>query len=157
MCAKFPHQSRLKYQHTWGEEPFEHLITLRIFTLIMNKTFIQASNFLRKMATDTIWNWQSWCTDCVFCILARRSVCRAKCAHWRPAYLRGTSWDPYASSMKQIALKLGDLLTLGVGLRFVHQAMWHLCLVQDSVLGTLNTCNAHSQWCTANEQYWPMG
>jgi hypothetical protein len=55
--------------------------------------------------------------------------------------------------MKQIALELGDLLTLGVGPRFVHQAMWHLCLVQDSVLGTLKTCNAHSQWCTANEQY----
>ena len=103
---------------------------------------------LRKMATDTIWNWQSY---------PRRSVCRAKCTHWRTAYLRGTSWDPYASSMKQIALKLGDLLTLGVGPRFVHQAMWRLCSVQDSVLGTLKTCNAHSQWCTASEQYWPMG
>ena len=35
----------------------------------MNKIFIQAQKIVRKMPTDTIWNQQSSCMNCVLRIL----------------------------------------------------------------------------------------
>ena len=44
-------------------------MSLRIFTLIMNKIFIGAPKIMRKMARDSICNWQSSWTNCMYRIL----------------------------------------------------------------------------------------
>ena len=35
---------------------FDHLVSTRIFTLILRKNFIRALKIMRKRATATIWN-----------------------------------------------------------------------------------------------------
>ena len=34
---------------------YDHLMSMRIFTLVMNEIFIRAVKFLRKLATTLIW------------------------------------------------------------------------------------------------------
>ena len=44
-----------------GEEDlYDHLMPMRLFILTMNKIFTCAPNTTRRMATDKIWNWQSF-------------------------------------------------------------------------------------------------
>jgi hypothetical protein len=43
----------------------DHLMSLIIFTSIIKK-ILMSSKIMRKMARDTIWEWQSSLTNCVF-------------------------------------------------------------------------------------------
>ena len=53
-CSKYLNYSRLSSQHVWGNQ-YGHLMSMRIFTLIMNKIFIWAPKILRQLAKGTIW------------------------------------------------------------------------------------------------------
>jgi hypothetical protein len=48
------------------------------FTSVMNEIFIWAPENMRKMATDTIWNWQSSRTNCVLRILREVEWCKLR-------------------------------------------------------------------------------
>ena len=67
MCLKEiglrANHSRLNGQHNGVLH--DHLMSLRIFTLIINK-ILMSSKIMRKMARDTIWEWQSSLTNSVF-------------------------------------------------------------------------------------------
>ena len=58
--------SRLNIQHSWRGGLYDHLASLRIFTMIINKILIWAPNFMRKMTITRIWSCQSPCTSCMF-------------------------------------------------------------------------------------------
>ena len=57
-CSKFVNHSRLTSPHSWGDL-YDHLMTSRIFTLIMKRITTWASRLMRKMETATIWICQS--------------------------------------------------------------------------------------------------
>ena len=65
LCAQnMLNHSRLNNQHTCGGTYMTLLMATRIFTLRMNKIFIQALKIMRlKMAVTTMWNWQAFHTD----------------------------------------------------------------------------------------------
>ena len=54
-CSKNVLCTMLDSQHDCGDL-YDHLMSTRIFTLIMNKLFIWAPKMMRQMAMGTIWN-----------------------------------------------------------------------------------------------------
>ena len=108
-------------QHNCGDL-CDHLISMRNFTLTMNKIFIQAPKITRKMATNMIQNWQSSHTSCVFHIL-REVGAELKIVHSRHAYLstifKATPYQRYTLTCVMspfgMSLPLLYLKTLGKG------------------------------------------
>ena len=49
--SKYDEHSEHNDEHTWNDQ----LQSTRIFTLIMNKTFIRAIETMRKVSTSSIW------------------------------------------------------------------------------------------------------
>ena len=64
------YHSKLNSQHDQGDL-YDHLISTRISTLIMNKIFMGALKIMTKMAMDMIWIYYSSCTNCMFHILLK--------------------------------------------------------------------------------------
>ena len=60
-CLKYDNHSRLDSQHNWGkggggeETVYDHLMSTRIFALIMNKIILSAPKIVRKLSTASIW------------------------------------------------------------------------------------------------------
>ena len=68
MCSRNDNHSRLNRQHNW-RDVYGHLMSTRIFTLIIKKIFKWAPKVMRKVATALIWIcWPSH-TNRVFRIL----------------------------------------------------------------------------------------
>ena len=53
-CSKYNNHSRCKSQHNWGGGLYDHLMRTRIFTLMMNNTFIEALEKRRKLSMASI-------------------------------------------------------------------------------------------------------
>ena len=55
LCAQnFNHHSRPNNVHIW-KNLYDYLMNMRIFTLMMNKIFIEAPKIMRKVATALMW------------------------------------------------------------------------------------------------------
>ena len=54
MCSKYPNYSKLSSQHNW-EDLYDHLISMRNFTLIMSKIFTWTLKIMWQMAMVTTW------------------------------------------------------------------------------------------------------
>ena len=50
---------RLNNQHHILRDLFDHRMSKKTFSLIMNKMFIRVTNVIRKIATGTIWMCES--------------------------------------------------------------------------------------------------
>ena len=64
--------SRLNRQHNLGEEGgvlYDHLMSMKIFTSIMNIIFVRTSKIIRQVAAYTIRRWQASCVNCILHIL----------------------------------------------------------------------------------------
>jgi len=110
-CSKFVNHSRLNSEHYlliylfWGGvDIYDHLMNSRVFTSVMNEIFIWAPEIMRKMATDTIWNWQSSRTNCVFF---------TACSSLRVLHF-GNEWDIHMSSRKYEENGYGHNLELAI-------------------------------------------
>ena len=68
MCSKYAKHSRLNSEHDW-RDIYDHLMSLRMFTLTLNKIFIWAPNIMRQMAMGMIWICESSCRNCMLHIL----------------------------------------------------------------------------------------
>ena len=78
--------------NTIREGLYDYLMTSRIFTLIMNKTYIWAPKIMRKTATDNL----AINLHDIACFCPSRNIWRNKTVHLRPAYLiRGQKRGPY--------------------------------------------------------------
>ena len=55
--------SRLNSQHNWADL-YDHLMSMKMFTLILNNKFIWALKFVKQMDMGTIWVCQLSCTYC---------------------------------------------------------------------------------------------
>ena len=54
-CAqRYANHARFSGQHDWGDL-YGHLMSTRIFTLIMNKKIVGAPNIMRQMVSGTMW------------------------------------------------------------------------------------------------------
>ena len=53
-CSKYANHSTLNSQNHWGDL-YDHLMTTKIFTSIVNKIFIRAPEIMRQMAICMNW------------------------------------------------------------------------------------------------------
>ena len=65
-CSQYNIHSRFDNQHNWERDLYDHLMSAKIFTLILNQIFIYAPNIMRKAIRALIWIGQLSRTYCMF-------------------------------------------------------------------------------------------
>ena len=67
----YDNHSRVNNQHVW-RELYDHPMSTKFFTSIMNKIFIRAPKMIRKVTMALIWICVPLCTNYMFHILGER-------------------------------------------------------------------------------------
>ena len=72
-CSKFVNKSRLNNQNHWGNL-YDYLTSTKIFTLIMNKSTCEITNYEENWLRARFGCAKSSCTTCMFHILQEASA-----------------------------------------------------------------------------------